>query len=151
SLRNTSRGTLVLASKRAPGSVKVRTGGDSPRPGRCHRPADPVGLRDRRVKSGWEAARARGRLALAVPPGRPGQAASAPLAHPRSPCKALAPEEDTVFTGIVEELGEVVGIDMSGDSARIRIRGPVVTADSARGDSIAINGVCLTVTASQDG
>ncbi len=63
----------------------------------------------------------------------------------------MAPEEDTVFTGIVEELGEVVGIDVGEDSARIRIRGPLVTADAARGDSIAINGVCLTVTASQDG
>jgi riboflavin synthase len=62
-----------------------------------------------------------------------------------------APEEDTVFTGIVEELGEVVGIDVGEDSARIRIRGPVVTADAARGDSIAINGVCLTVTRAQDG
>jgi riboflavin synthase len=56
-----------------------------------------------------------------------------------------------VFTGIVEELGEVVGIDVTGDSARIRIKGPLVTADAARGDSIAINGVCLTVTALQDG
>ena len=56
-----------------------------------------------------------------------------------------------MFTGIVEELGEVVGIDMTGDSAKIRIRGPLVTADAARGDSIAINGVCLTVTATQDG
>jgi len=56
-----------------------------------------------------------------------------------------------VFTGIVEELGEVVGIDITGDAARIRIRGPLVTADAARGDSIAINGVCLTVTGSQDG
>jgi riboflavin synthase len=56
-----------------------------------------------------------------------------------------------VFTGIVEELGEVVGVEVSGASARIRIRGPLVTADAARGDSIAINGVCLTVTASQDG
>jgi riboflavin synthase len=56
-----------------------------------------------------------------------------------------------VFTGIVEELGEVVGIDVSGESARIRIKGPLVTADAARGDSIAINGVCLTVTSSQDG
>ena len=34
--------------KRAPGSVKLRTGGDSPRPGRGHRPADPVEFRDRR-------------------------------------------------------------------------------------------------------
>jgi riboflavin synthase len=56
-----------------------------------------------------------------------------------------------VFTGIVEELGEVVGIDVGEDSARIRIRGPVVTADAARGDSIAINGVCLTVTRAHGG
>jgi riboflavin synthase len=56
-----------------------------------------------------------------------------------------------VFTGIVEELGEVAGIDVAGDSARIRVRGPLVTAGAARGDSIAINGVCLTVTGTQDG
>ncbi len=51
-----------------------------------------------------------------------------------------------MFTGIVEELGEVVGIDVTGDSARLTVRGPLVTGDAARGDSIAINGVCLTVT-----
>ena len=51
-----------------------------------------------------------------------------------------------MFTGIVEELGEVVGISPDGDSARLRVRGPVVTRDAARGDSIAVNGVCLTVT-----
>ena len=56
-----------------------------------------------------------------------------------------------MFTGIVEELGEVVGIAVTGDSARIRIKGPLVTADAARGDSIAINGVCLTVTGANDG
>jgi riboflavin synthase len=50
-----------------------------------------------------------------------------------------------VFTGIVEELGELVGKDDLGDSARLTIRGPVVTADTGRGDSIAVNGVCLTV------
>jgi riboflavin synthase len=50
-----------------------------------------------------------------------------------------------VFTGIVEELGEVVGKDDLGDSARFTIRGPVVTADAGHGDSIAVNGVCLTV------
>jgi riboflavin synthase len=65
--------------------------------------------------------------------------------------QVAASEEDTVFTGIVEELGEVVGIDLTGDSARIRIRGPLVTGDAARGDSIAINGVCLTVTGTTDG
>ena len=50
-----------------------------------------------------------------------------------------------MFTGIVEELGEVVGNDDLGDSARFTIRGPVVTADARHGDSIAVNGVCLTV------
>lgn len=50
-----------------------------------------------------------------------------------------------MFTGIVEELGEVLGKDDLGDSARLTIRGPVVTADAAHGDSIAVNGVCLTV------
>jgi len=50
-----------------------------------------------------------------------------------------------VFTGIVEELGEVVGKDDLGDSARFTIRGPVVTVDAGHGDSIAVNGVCLTV------
>jgi riboflavin synthase len=50
-----------------------------------------------------------------------------------------------VFTGIVEELGEVVGKEQLGDCARLTIRGPVVTADAGHGDSIAVNGVCLTV------
>ncbi len=50
-----------------------------------------------------------------------------------------------MFTGIVEELGEVVGKDDLTDAARFVIRGPVVTADAGHGDSIAVNGVCLTV------
>ena len=50
-----------------------------------------------------------------------------------------------MFTGIVEELGQVVGKDDLGDSARFTIRGAVVTADAGHGDSIAVNGVCLTV------
>jgi riboflavin synthase len=56
-----------------------------------------------------------------------------------------------VFTGIVEELGEVVGIEPDGDLARIRVRGPRVTGQASSGDSIAINGVCLTVTATGNG
>jgi riboflavin synthase len=48
-----------------------------------------------------------------------------------------------VFTGIVEELGQVVGKDDLGDSARFTIHGPVVTADAGHGDSIAVNGMCL--------
>lgn len=50
-----------------------------------------------------------------------------------------------MFTGIVEELGEVVEIAGDGDSARMAVRGRVVTADAQHGDSIAVNGVCLTV------
>lgn len=50
-----------------------------------------------------------------------------------------------MFTGIVEELGEIVGKDELTDAARLVIRGPLVTADAGHGDSIAVNGVCLTV------
>ncbi|WP_197381333.1 riboflavin synthase [Mycolicibacterium mengxianglii] len=50
-----------------------------------------------------------------------------------------------MFTGIVEELGEVVGKEDLTDAARFVIRGPVVTSDAGHGDSIAVNGVCLTV------
>ena len=50
-----------------------------------------------------------------------------------------------MFTGIVEELGEVVGREDLGDAARLVIRGPIVTSDAGHGDSIAVNGVCLTV------
>jgi riboflavin synthase len=47
-----------------------------------------------------------------------------------------------VFTGIVEELGEVVAV-----APRLTVRGPLVTSDARPGDSIAVNGVCLTVVA----
>jgi riboflavin synthase len=50
-----------------------------------------------------------------------------------------------VFTGIVEELGEVVAVEELGDASRFRLRGPVVTEGAKHGDSIAVNGVCLTV------
>jgi riboflavin synthase len=50
-----------------------------------------------------------------------------------------------MFTGIVEELGEVVATE-PGEVTRLTIRGPLVTGDAAHGDSIAVNGVCLTVT-----
>jgi riboflavin synthase len=50
-----------------------------------------------------------------------------------------------VFTGIVEELGEVVELTWKGEGARLAIKGPVVTSDAAHGDSISVNGVCLTV------
>jgi riboflavin synthase len=50
-----------------------------------------------------------------------------------------------VFTGIVEELGEVVGLTGLDDSVRLTVRGPAVVEGARRGDSIAVNGVCLTV------
>mgnify|MGYP001199618270 CR=1 FL=1 len=56
-----------------------------------------------------------------------------------------------MFTGIVEELGEVVAVETRGDSARFRVRGPVVTDGARHGDSIAVNGVCLTVVEAGDG
>jgi riboflavin synthase len=50
-----------------------------------------------------------------------------------------------LFTGIVEERGEVVAVRDLPDAARVTIAGPLVTSDVKRGDSISVNGVCLTV------
>jgi riboflavin synthase len=50
-----------------------------------------------------------------------------------------------MFTGIVEELGVVEGLVDQGDAVRLTVRGPHVTLDAALGDSIAVNGCCLTV------
>ena len=50
-----------------------------------------------------------------------------------------------MFTGIVEELGEIVGAEALVDAARFTVKGPIVTSDARHGDSIAVNGVCLTV------
>ncbi|EQM32935.1 riboflavin synthase [Rhodococcus erythropolis] len=50
-----------------------------------------------------------------------------------------------MFTGIVEELGEIVAKEELVDAARFTVRGPLVTSDAGHGDSIAVNGVCLTV------
>jgi riboflavin synthase len=56
-----------------------------------------------------------------------------------------------VFTGIIEELGAVVALETQSESARIEVRGPLVTSDARRGDSIAVNGCCLTVVGEHDG
>ncbi|MER6001801.1 riboflavin synthase [Nonomuraea angiospora] len=56
-----------------------------------------------------------------------------------------------MFTGIIEEKGEVVAIDQAGGGAVLSVRGPVVTSDAKHGDSIAVNGVCLTVVEVEDG
>ena len=51
-----------------------------------------------------------------------------------------------MFTGIVEDLGEVEAVEHLGDFARIHVRSAVVTQDARPGDSICVSGVCLTVT-----
>ncbi|MFJ7200485.1 MULTISPECIES: riboflavin synthase [unclassified Streptomyces] len=56
-----------------------------------------------------------------------------------------------MFTGIVEELGEVTAVEKLDDSSRFRLRGRVVTEGAKHGDSIAVNGVCLTVVDLGDG
>ena len=49
-----------------------------------------------------------------------------------------------MFTGIIEELGQIAALEKHSDGAKIRIAARVVTRDTAEGDSIAVNGVCLT-------
>ena len=58
-----------------------------------------------------------------------------------------------MFTGIVEERGEVVTLDLASDGtdARVVVRGPKVTSDAGHGDSISVSGVCLTVVGTADG
>ena len=60
-----------------------------------------------------------------------------------------------MFTGIIEELGTVEALETmssgdGGDAVRLTVRGPLVTGDAALGDSISVNGCCLTV-AARDG
>jgi riboflavin synthase len=52
-----------------------------------------------------------------------------------------------MFTGIVEERGEIIALAARVGAATLTVAGPLVTADAGHGDSIAVNGVCLTVTA----
>lgn len=50
-----------------------------------------------------------------------------------------------MFTGIIEELGEIVGWTPSADAARLTVRAPLAVSDAAHGDSISVSGVCLTI------
>jgi riboflavin synthase len=50
-----------------------------------------------------------------------------------------------MFTGIIEELGEVLDWQRSADAARLTVRAPIAVSDAKHGDSISVNGVCLTV------
>lgn len=52
-----------------------------------------------------------------------------------------------MFTGIVEELGRVIRLETIEDSARLTVEAPTVTQDVSLGDSVSVNGCCLTVTA----
>lgn len=56
-----------------------------------------------------------------------------------------------MFTGLVEELGRVTARDDLGDSVRLSVAGPLVTTDTRPGDSVAVNGVCLTAVDVSDG
>jgi riboflavin synthase len=56
-----------------------------------------------------------------------------------------------MFTGIIEELGTVDSLEDQGDAIRLTVRGPLVTGDAALGDSISVNGCCLTVVTTDDG
>ena len=72
------------------------------------------------------------------------------VVHRRCPCRRGGHRRPRagrglMFTGIVEELGWVAGVESGEDSARLRLRGPTVTSDAGHGASIAVNGVCLTV------
>jgi riboflavin synthase len=55
-----------------------------------------------------------------------------------------------VFTGLVKDLGEVAELERSGDGARLRIT-TALAGELRTGDSVAINGVCLTATAVNGG
>ena len=50
-----------------------------------------------------------------------------------------------MFTGLIEEQGSVVELVEANGAARLRVRAPLVSSDAAHGDSISVNGVCLTV------
>jgi riboflavin synthase len=56
-----------------------------------------------------------------------------------------------VFTGIVRELGRVESVDATAGGARLTIHAPETAASTALGDSVSVNGVCLTATAAGDG
>ena len=49
-----------------------------------------------------------------------------------------------MFTGIIEELGTVASVEVLPDSIRLGIKGDLVSQDLAQGESISVNGVCLT-------
>lgn len=55
-----------------------------------------------------------------------------------------------MFTGIVEELGEITAVEPSGEGVRLSVRAPRAVSDARHGDSISVSGVCLTVVERED-
>ena len=51
-----------------------------------------------------------------------------------------------MFTGLISHLGHVKSIELNGDSAKLIITNPAITKEIKIGDSVSVNGVCLTVT-----
>ena len=51
-----------------------------------------------------------------------------------------------MFTGLISHLGHVKSIELNGDSAKLNIQSPEIAGEIKIGDSVAVNGVCLTVT-----
>jgi riboflavin synthase len=56
-----------------------------------------------------------------------------------------------MFTGIVEEVGEVLALERSSEGARLKVKASLVASDVQLGESIAVNGCCLTVTSHEHG
>ena len=97
--------------------------------------------------------RRRGPPARGRRPRAPGSCGSrrGPRGHQRTTdAQPSSGEDDLMFTGIVEELGTVVGIEDQGDAVRITIEAAAVLEGTSPGDSISVNGCCLTVVTLQD-
>jgi riboflavin synthase len=71
-----------------------------------------------------------------------------PVEHKRLRPRAIV---DGVFTGIVRELGRVEAVEATGEGVRLRVVAPGTASTSSIGDSVAVNGVCLTVSEAGNG
>ena len=56
-----------------------------------------------------------------------------------------------MFTGIVREQGRIAAVEGGQDGVRLLVEAPATAAQAAIGDSVAVSGVCLTVTAAENG
>jgi riboflavin synthase len=62
-----------------------------------------------------------------------------------------AVKSNSVFTGLIEEVGQVQALESRGNSAELALTAPRIAAGVAEGDSVAVNGCCLTVSQTNDG